>query len=70
MSETWFILRDGGVFAARDHPKYIGRTTDIKAAIDHFRKCKKNPYSNGDVTAFTDKKQITIIKEDDFFTEI
>ena len=52
--ETWYLLFDGQSEDGGGHPDYIGRTTDVKKAEKHYKKCRKNPYSTGKVIAVTD----------------
>ncbi len=58
---TWYILYDGLSVDGRGDPDFYKRTTDKQEAIEHWKKCKDNPYSTGKVVAYTDTKQIRII---------
>ncbi len=55
MSEPWFLLFGGSSPDGRGEGKYIGRTTDPKAAAWHWRKVHADPYSTGYVLIVTDK---------------
>jgi hypothetical protein len=52
--ETWFLLFDGTSPDGRGQPHFVGRTTDKDRACRHYNRCKKDPYSTGDVRIATD----------------
>ena len=52
---TWYLLFDGSSPDGRGNPNYIGRTTDKKKAVAHYKKCK-SPYSTGKVIIVTDDR--------------
>jgi hypothetical protein len=66
MEPTLYVLYDGESEDGMGHPKYYKRTTDKQEAMEHWKKCKEDPYSIGEVVAYTDTKQITIIFDYDW----
>ncbi len=51
---TWYCLYGGQSVDGRGNGKYIGRTTDLEKAKEHYNKCHNNPYSTGYVMFYTD----------------
>lgn len=49
-----YLLYNGISCDGTGNPVYIGRTQSIQEAEEHFKKCKKNPYSIGKVEIVTD----------------
>ena len=62
---TLYVLYDGSSCDGRGNPYYIGRTKDKKVAKAHFNKCKKNPYSIGEVRIMTDTTFHTAMSVED-----
>jgi hypothetical protein len=60
---TWYILYDGQSVDGRGNPEFYKRTTDKQEAMEHWKKCKEDPYSIGKVVAYTDEQQITFFWE-------
>lgn len=65
---AWFILYDGSSSDGQGYPRYCGRTTNPKKALNHFKKCKSNPYSTGRVLIFTDTEERIAHNEQSFAT--
>lgn len=51
---TWFLLFSGQSCDGRGIPTYTTRTEDVNIAYKHYKKCKANPYSIGQVAIVTD----------------
>ena len=62
---TLYVLYGSSSCDGRGNPYYIGRTKDKKVAKAHFNKCKKNPYSIGEVRIMTDKTFHTVMSVKD-----
>lgn len=45
----WYLLFAGTSTDGLGTPKYVGRTTDINKAAQHYREVKQSPYSTGKV---------------------
>jgi len=51
----WFLLFDGTSCDGRGEPKFVGRTSHEKEALQHFKKVEKSrPYGIGKVMIVTD----------------
>lgn len=61
--ENWYLLYDGESVDGWGKPTYLTRTTDKKVALEHYKKCKKNPYSIGQVVIVTDTKEYMVFRE-------
>lgn len=48
-SGTEYLLFDGSSPDGRGDPKFVGRTRDKIAAMEHHLECRANPYSCGKV---------------------
>ena len=56
MTEIWYVLYGGTSVDGRGPGLYVGRTTDEKVALEHYHKCRKDPYSTGYVLVYMDDK--------------
>lgn len=63
--ENWYLLYDGESVDGMGKPDYLTRTTDKKVALEHYKKCKENPYSIGKVVVITDDKQYMVFMKSD-----
>lgn len=61
--EDWYLLYDGESVDGCGRPEYLTRTLDKKVALDHYKKCKSNPYSVGKVKVITDAKEYMVFRE-------
>jgi hypothetical protein len=57
---TWYILYDGSSVDGRGNSDFYKRTTDKQEAIEHWEKCRNDPYFTGKVVAYTDTKEISV----------
>ena len=62
-----YLLYSGSSSDGRGEGTYIGRTTDIDKAIEHFNLINKSTYSTGKVVCVTDTKLINLMWDDDWF---
>lgn len=65
IKEVWYILFDGESVDGYGYPKYSGRTLSKEEALKFFDKCKKNPYSIGNVAVVTDDKFKTVFNREE-----
>ncbi len=63
--ENWYLLYDGESVDGWGTPDDLTSTTDKKVALQHYKNCKKNPYSIGKVVVVTDDKQYMVFRESD-----
>lgn len=64
--DRWFLLYGGSSPDGRGAGRYIGRTTDVKVALKHWREIKKDPYSTGCVDIITNTNIVRACYEEDF----
>ncbi len=57
--ETWYLLYGGTSADGLGKGYYVGRTTDMFTAIEHFNKQKNDPFSIGEVQIVRDD-EITV----------
>lgn len=63
---VWYLLYDGSSSDGIGWPDYVGRTTSVKVAKKHFKKCKSDRYCTGKVLIVTDTKETKASYESDF----
>ena len=66
---TWYLLYAGVSEDGMGQPNYVGRTTDIDEAKEHYKKVTSSPYSTGKVIAVTDKAVVRIFSDRDWGKE-
>lgn len=60
-TDFWYLLFYDTSEDGTGHPKYVGRTTDSKAALEHERKLKRgSPYCIGYTLVVTDSQTATL----------